>query len=402
MKINNNNFQKNQNTSLVAKLVWRNPHISRVDIARELNLYRSTVTNIVSSLIDNRIVYEEEADDDKAKGVKAGRKPIILKLNEKFGCVAGIDIQPSHYRLCIAALDSGILRERSGAIPEDGFEKVLDFLMAQVNSLAASLEIPLLGVCLGVPGIVDAANGIIVYAEPFKIRNFNVYEHFKNRYGVRALVENDANCCAWYALTTDNHSAEKSFMCVFADPHDGNYQFRDRCGVGIGIGIAIDGDVYHGSNNAAGEFCSYSWRKGIDGQMNLPIEILKASGSSIEAWKIILGELLSNLMPVVTILDPETVYLMGSPFASQTGTMELIKTVMPQFLDILEKTGCALAIHGDDSMVVAKGAAMMFLQKIFNVPELSETDKPTHFDWDDIIRQSRNGGLAKELAFNEN
>jgi len=60
MRINNNNFQKNANTSLVAQLIWKSPGISRVDIARELNLYRSTVTNIISALIDDEVVYEGE------------------------------------------------------------------------------------------------------------------------------------------------------------------------------------------------------------------------------------------------------------------------------------------------------------------------------------------------------
>ena len=95
MRINNNNFQKNANTSLVAQLIWKSPGISRVDIARELNLYRSTVTNIISALIDDEVVYEGEEGSGMSRG---GRKPIILRLNEKFGCVVGFDIQPSHYR----------------------------------------------------------------------------------------------------------------------------------------------------------------------------------------------------------------------------------------------------------------------------------------------------------------
>ena len=48
MPIDNNMFQKNANTSLVARLVWQRKSISRAEIARGLGLYRSTVTNITS------------------------------------------------------------------------------------------------------------------------------------------------------------------------------------------------------------------------------------------------------------------------------------------------------------------------------------------------------------------
>lgn len=51
MPVNNNMFQKNSNISLVAKEIWKNKEVSRIEIARNLNLYRSTVTNIISFLL---------------------------------------------------------------------------------------------------------------------------------------------------------------------------------------------------------------------------------------------------------------------------------------------------------------------------------------------------------------
>ncbi|MCH3908520.1 MAG: winged helix-turn-helix transcriptional regulator [Sphaerochaeta sp.] len=50
MRINNNNYQKNANIALVSQMIWKNPGISRVEIARQLDLYRSTVTSIISTI----------------------------------------------------------------------------------------------------------------------------------------------------------------------------------------------------------------------------------------------------------------------------------------------------------------------------------------------------------------
>ena len=168
MRINNNNFQKNANTSLVAQLIWKSPGISRVDIARELNLYRSTVTNIISALIDDEVVYEGEEGSGMSRG---GRKPIILRLNEKFGCVVGFDIQPSHYRAVILDITGSLLFQDKGKLPEVDFDGIITYLMDIVLKQIDKLGIPLLAVVAGIPGIVDAENGMIIYAEPFDLRN---------------------------------------------------------------------------------------------------------------------------------------------------------------------------------------------------------------------------------------
>ena len=89
MPINNNMFQKNTNTALVTETIWRKGEISRVDISRSLHLYRSTVTNIISFLLDSGVVLEGETTGSPSQG---GRKPILLRINDEFGCVFGIDI----------------------------------------------------------------------------------------------------------------------------------------------------------------------------------------------------------------------------------------------------------------------------------------------------------------------
>ncbi len=385
MRINNNNFQKNANTSLVAQLIWRTPGISRVDIARELNLYRSTVTNIISSLIEHRVVYEGEEGSGMARG---GRKPIILKLNERFGCVVGFDIQPSHYRAVILNLSGDLLWEGVGMIPDVHFDGIIDFLMDIVLVEISRIGIPLLGVCIGIPGIVDSDRGIIRYAEPFKVVDYDLYDYFTSRYDAAVLVENDANCCAWLEMTLNRQVNLGDFICVIGDFHEGNYTFEDRSGIGVGIGLSIGGRVYHGSHAAAGEFCSLSWRKDCPGQTGLPDDLLVNSAHDEEAWRIWLRDLFASLVPVISVMDPRVIFIHGCPFADEAKIRRELDELVPQFPAVLEKVGCQLVFNAQDEAVVAKGAAMMFLQKLFAVPELSEMDSRCHFDWDYVIRQA--------------
>jgi predicted NBD/HSP70 family sugar kinase len=385
MRINNNNFQKNANTSLVAQLIWKSPGISRVDIARELNLYRSTVTNIISALIDDEVVYEGEEGSGVSRG---GRKPIRLRLNERFGCVVGFDIQPSHYRAVIMDITGGLLYQSKGKLPEVGFDEILIFLMDLVLTEIEKLSILLLAVIAGIPGIVNAEDGIIMYAEPFGLKDYDFYDFFAKRYDVIVFVENDANCTAWLEMTINRNVNLGDFMCMIADYHEGNYQFGDRAGIGVGIGLSIGGKVYHGSHHSSGEICTLSWREHNKGQTGLPEELLIKSVSDENAWKTFMKDLFGSLVPILSVLDPRVFFVHGKPFSDEGRIREFLQGECPQFLAVMDKIGCKLLFDTKDEFVVAKGAATMFLQKLFAVPELSEIESRTHFDWEDVIDQA--------------
>ena len=113
-KLNNNTYQKNQNMTLIAELIWKTGGIARADIARRLGLYRSTVTNIVGYLMDAGVVVEGETMDSNPLG---GRRPTVLKLNRRFGFVVGVDLQPSHWRMSFHDISGELLKTYEGLTP---------------------------------------------------------------------------------------------------------------------------------------------------------------------------------------------------------------------------------------------------------------------------------------------
>lgn len=382
MRINNNNYQKNANTSLVARIIWRSQGISRVDIARELSLYRSTVTNIISSLIDNGVVYEGEEGCGMSRG---GRKPIMLRLNERFGCVVGIDVQPSHYRAVIVDITGNVMHQERGTFDGETFGGIIESIMKSIQDKLDAHGIPLLGICIAVPGIVDTSRGIIKYAEPFKLSDYDLYTELRDHYAVPLLVENDANCCAWLQLAENRQSQLDDFMCLIGDYHEGSFQFGDRSGIGVGLGVSIDGHVYSGSKWAAGEFLSLSWREGCIGQTGLPLELRLSLIEDEHAYRIFMKDLFSSLVPIVSVIDPAAFFIHGKPFSEERGIRRILATEVPQFEAALQKIDCRLVFNAEDEVVVAKGAAMMFLQKLFSVPVLADMDERTRVDWDDVV-----------------
>lgn len=381
MPINNNIFQKNANTALVTEAIWLKGEVSRVDISRSLHLYRSTVTNIISFLLESGVVLEGETSSSASQG---GRKPILLKLNDDFGSVIGIDIQPSHYRIAILSFSGKTICEEKGSLGDISLEEMIWSILDLAFQLhSQKVKTPILAICFSIPGVINNETGEIIYSNPFKIEKFNLKNFVKAKYNYPIYVDNDANCAAWWDLVKYEEHKEENAIVLVGDYHEDTYLSNDRIGIGLGIGIVINGKVYHGSHYKAGEFCSISWFKGNETQNGLPLELLKRTIDDDEAYKRWFGDTMISFIPMLSIMDFKTMILHGKPFSNKEKILETIREVTPTLFDALEFAGTKLVFDYENDMVGAKGAAMMFLAKLFSVPELNEkSDVPT---WDELI-----------------
>ncbi|MDY4066353.1 ROK family protein [Bullifex sp.] len=381
MPINNNIFQKNANTALVTQAIWLSGEVSRVDISRSLHLYRSTVTNIISFLLDSGVVLEGETSSSPSQG---GRKPILLKLNDNFGCVFGIDIQPSHYRLSILSFSGKTLCEEKGSLGELSFEEMVWTLLNKIFTIhKEQVNTPVLAICFSIPGVINNQTGEIIYSNPFKIGKFNIRNFVKTKYNYPIYVENDANCAAWLDIVKYEDHRDENMLVLVGDYHEDTNLFNDRIGIGLGIGVVIDGKVYHGSHFKAGEFCSISWYKGNETQNGIPIDVLKRTIEDEDAYYKWFSDTMISFVPMISVMDFKTMIFHGKPFSNKEKVMQTIKQITPTLLDVLEFAGTNIVFDYENDMVGAKGAAMMFLSRLFSVPELMEnSDIPT---WDELI-----------------
>lgn len=373
---------------MVAQLLWRNPGISRVEIARQLDLYRSTVSNIINTLIENGVVFEEKEGVAMPQG---GRKPICLGLNSKFGCVAGIEIQPSGYHAVLIDVFGTVLFSVEKPLPEGSFSEIVDLVIAELLAAVKDSAIPLLAICAGVPGIVDMANGIIVRSDPFHLRDYAFAKSFSAKYHVPVMVENDANCLAWLELANNRGDNIKDFICVNAEFQSKEARYGDRSGMSVGLGVAFGGSVFAGSKNAAGEFVSLSWRKEGNGQTGLPPAVmgnLETDASAFEAWVV---DLFSSLVPVVSVLDPETVFAHGELARRASDVSAILECGVPQFRALLDRSACGFVFSDSSTLSVATGASQMFFLHLFSVPGASSGGSQVLMDWDAVFRMSNMG-----------
>lgn len=378
----NNNFQKNANISMVAQLLWKTPGISRVEIARRLELYRSTVSNIINTLIENGVVFEEKEGEAMPQG---GRKPIFLGLNERFGCVLGIELQPAGFHAVVLNVFGRALLSQSGELPDLPFNEAVEALVGGLMPAIQALEIPLLGVCLGIPGIVDTAGGRVLKSDPFHLADSALSRPLSERFGVPVLVENDANCIAWYELASNRGNDLKNFLCLNTEFQTEGARFGETTGMSVGLGVAVGGAVYSGSRHAAGEFVSQSWRGGTHGQTGLPAERMRLVKSDPEAFAEWTVDLFSSLATLVAVLDPEAVFVHGELARRSEAVGAVLRDRVPHFGTILERTGCELRFGTGDDLAVASGAAQMFYMNLFSVPACTSGDMGAEVDWDSVF-----------------
>ena len=170
------------NVSRILRLVWKKKGISRVEIANTLNLDKSTVTKIVSSLTDIGIVKEIA---EGSTGPQGGRKPIYLEISKSFACVGGIEINPERFVCCLINLQGEILfqyqenfsPEIFAALQIEGvFQKAYNLILKESQKLG----IKMICVGLGFPALVNSDKGLIESSVPLMINeNYPIVESLK-------------------------------------------------------------------------------------------------------------------------------------------------------------------------------------------------------------------------------
>lgn len=388
MGVRNNAFQKNANISMVARAIWRRPGISRIEIARELDLYRSTVTNIIQTLIDAGVVYEAAAGEGTVQG---GRKPIRLNLRPDMGCVLGLELQPGLYKAVVVDVFGQTLEQYEGSLGQRDFllacTETVDYLLPKIKKNRRSL----LGVCIGLPGIVKADEGLIILSDPFGLKNYNLIDEIADRYSVPVLVENDANCCAWESLTRYRDTGLEDFVSVLTTYHPASPNARTKATMEVGLGIVLGGEVRYGKNYAAGELTSRLWRPEEPVRYGLNDQETAQLSVDSGLYQRFIRALFDHIKIIVPVVDVEAVFLHGDICGKKDLALGVLNHSGGDLHRILKRVGCRLEFSNGLSWDVARGAASMFLSQLFAIPALDDRRGRTRPGWDTIFSLVKRG-----------
>jgi glucokinase len=128
---------------------------------------------------------------------------------------------------------------------EAGTRDVLDRLIALTRQTIEQTrrELPgaeIIGVGVGAPGPLDTRSGVVLLTPNLGWVNLPLRQIIHDRLGLPAALDNDANCAVlgewWVGAAQGAHQA-----------------IGITIGTGIGGGIILDGRLYHGASDVAGE-----------------------------------------------------------------------------------------------------------------------------------------------------
>jgi len=224
----------------ILRLIWRQRRISRAEIARRKRLSRSTVSEIVGSLLPSGLV--EEVGVGPSAG---GRPPIVLEFQDGACVILGVEMGATHVMAVLTDLRGHVLawRQASHAVRSDpeGTRALIAELCDACLAARPGAAGRLVGIGIAVPSPVDPGRpdhlSEIVLPD---WRGDSGFTPFLARYGVPVLVDNDANLGALAEGWWGAGSGVDDFAYV-------------KIATGVGSGHVIGGRIYRGATGVAGE-----------------------------------------------------------------------------------------------------------------------------------------------------
>ena len=356
------------NSSRVLRQLWLNPGISRAEIADRLGLNRSTITHIIKGLADQQIVSIGESG---ASGPHGGRRNVQLTINPAFGCFAGFDLQPNLLR--VVAVDVGgevLLRKEfkatlSGNRLYSAIKRGYDWLKGRLENDGVRL----LGVGCGVPGIVEPDELLIQQSIPLDIHDPEAFgRRLADFISEPILMDNDANCCCWAEILARRSAEPASFLFVFGAWSKSRGR-ASRDVTAIGMGIAIDDNVHRGKGFSAGEFRSIEWKPGRASQFSMPDDEVASAKTNRKLFLKLTRELARNSALLANVLNLERMYLGGFFDPSECDVRPIFEDEIKRNWSYPTKPACEVLYSTHRELVVAYGAAGLFLDRIFGQNE---------------------------------
>jgi glucokinase-like ROK family protein len=227
------------NTSVVLNTMRMNAPISRADLAVRTGLNRSTISNIINSLLDEGLVRETEL-----QGSRVGRPAISLVLNNEGGAIIGLEIGVGFISIVLTDFVANVLwRNRvvfDECVPHLVVLREAECQIEEALTIARQSGLRLLGIGLGVPGLVDTNMGELIFAPNLRWENIPFRLMWTQRFRLPLYLENEANAAALCEYYFGAARGVNNFIYLSS-------------GIGLGGGLVIDGKLFRGSKGFAGE-----------------------------------------------------------------------------------------------------------------------------------------------------
>lgn len=209
--------------------------LSRADIARHTNLTKATASHLISELQAHNLVREVGP-----RTQRRGRRPIVYEFNTTSAVALGVEVRQTECHAVVTELDATPLRSYDRPLPDRQVNSFIEVLGQIVDQVRADFPQNLVGIGIGIPGVYDYQQQLVILAERLEWANLDLARLIRERLPLEVYIVNRANAAAlgekWYGAGRGRN--DLIYLHV---------------GSGIKAGMIVDGELYWGSNGSAGE-----------------------------------------------------------------------------------------------------------------------------------------------------
>jgi predicted NBD/HSP70 family sugar kinase len=229
------------NRRILLSIVSDRKTISRAEMAKISGLNKATVSTITAELLRDRYVVEQGVGRTTTIG---GKPPTPLCINERRFGMFGLEIRADETVLALSDFNSRIVAQRSFATSSNARVFLAKISREIARLRAAHPEfIEIAGIGVSLPGLVDNHTGTFVMSVVLPWRDVPVVKWLEESTRLRVIVDNSARCAAlaeiWYGKA--QYASIRNLLYVGVS-------------TGLACGLVIDGSLYRGVHNTAGQF----------------------------------------------------------------------------------------------------------------------------------------------------
>src|SRR3954454_4467513 len=223
------------NQQLLLRALHDHSPLSRADLARLTGLTRTSVGDLVGTLIDDGLI--EEVGRGRSSG---GKSPILLRVAPDGRHLIGLDLGEAQFSGAVVDLRGRILRSVDLPLEGRNGDAAVELVFQLVDALRADDPSPFLGIGVGAPGIIDTRSGIVRWSVNLDWAELRLGPLLEERYGMPVVVANDSHAAALAELTFHRRPRPTNLIVI-------------RVGRGVGAGIILNGQLFQGDGHGAGE-----------------------------------------------------------------------------------------------------------------------------------------------------
>jgi len=366
------NYISEVNITRVLRSIYLNHGLSRVDIAKQLGLNKSTISKIVGYLEDVGIVETAAVGD---AGPTGGRRPIHLRIRPNWGCIMGVEIQTEAFTVVGINLHGDIFFSHTEplALRRDN---LVDTFVDIVQRFAPSLEAtgtPLVGIGVALPGFVDPGRGILYASRPLEVYDaipFVDASRSRLKLSIPIIIDNDANCGCWGELAFRHSDRPPNFLFVLGELRKHTIEMDDYRIMALGFGLFLNGRVHHGHEFSAGEFRSINYNPGTVNQFAVTDDEARRFLQDPAVDSVIVDQLARHIAFLVNVLNLSKVVIGGPMEALADELTEAIQKHIRINWAYPNPVQCQIAVSRLGEQAAAYGAAGMFLEHLIEVPSM--------------------------------